>query len=297
LAEKSTIDGIKKFYSNLEPYLRANLAEKYNPETACTCNGFIESEGYREIYDEIIPITIENLWEQIYCVIPGNINDKHITKEKWTDVKYEPWRTRDEPDDKMIEADKCFGLKFRPTYEKLDDLYHQRIHHTIPNTDPKLPCSVATKTQNLVTKKSMGSLCVHTNSHQPDLGSVSDVKICLKTTNGGVRVSVIGLLSFVKGNMAVEKSVIERNVYTKMASYYQSLFDNFLPKDEIIIKKSWADQVDEFVDQLKKKPEIILAVLFLIMLFMYSIVLWNLLDATQRLQAQIGELKLELIRK
>lgn len=197
----------------------------------------------------------------------------------------------------MLPEEKATLPEYRPELRFIEPLAHQRIHYTIPvkHSLPKVPNSFQAKTQHRIINKSSNSICIHTNSITAEIGTVSDIKICMKSILEGTRVKVFSCISIVNADVPLPKTIIEENAQNSILSYYNALFENVFTQQttkEIVFEHipKLNERWSYFVPKYYRRPRYVIISVFILVLVVNSLVLWNMIGAIRRLQEQIDNL-------
>jgi hypothetical protein len=158
------------------------------------------------------------------------------------------------------------------------------------------------------------SVCIHLNTLVPDIGVVTNIKICFRSVDEDTQVTCIGNVSFQKGRYPIPKGTAEKSAYDNMQIFYSTLFptpthrrpsafsqaSNYsatsLPKQpEARPPHALLDMIQTYLRTMP--PEYVLyLILFLVIMFLLNtMILWNLVYAMERQHQYILKLSKKIL--
>jgi hypothetical protein len=178
-----------------------------------------------------------------------------------------------------------------------------------------VPNSMAASTNQEIISYSAHSVCVETTSRIADLGLESKVKICIKMLGGKTQIKVFGKVNETKGKYPLPDKW--KDPIDAVSKFYTQLFNTYLldtvvhkvsqPKETFrddskavskFNKNAVMEKIHAFLPKLvaqQSQSDMLVGFLF-IMLLVNTLILWNLVSASERTQAQIQHLTRELAK-
>lgn len=321
LAEKGTMDGIKLFYTDLVAYFSKNIENTIH--ILCTCEKMADKEGLKPIYQsEYLPISIEDLWSQLFLVpIAGNTFTKYIeSRAGWNDVQYTTWKTGASEESEFVSRENAKNPGYTLPLNQILPEMSRIIKYGIINQDPIpfVPTSLQSTTKHTVIQSSPHNICLLAETSIADFGIESYIRICISTLGPlKTKIRVLGSVNVTNGKYPLPASW--KNAFQKFQIFYSDLFGTYLMSSRSMfdepslktrrlrdLRKSSSKDLPS--SSLKKGKlhgfwnlsilrrqfsEYATAFLF-VMLFLNTLILWNLVVAAERQKLQIFELKKSL---
>jgi hypothetical protein len=158
------------------------------------------------------------------------------------------------------------------------------------------------------------SVCIHLTTLVPDIGVVTNIKICFRSVDDDTQVTCIGNVSFQKGRYPIPKGTAEKSAYDNMQVFYSTLFpttthrrpsafsnaSNFsatsLPKQpEERPQRLLLDMIQTYLQSMPPEYALYLIVFLVVMFVLNTMILWNLVYAMERQHQHILKLSKKLL--